>query len=282
MLNETVMKPRTIGATLLLLSGLGAYVACIPHPKEDYDDFLARTEDARAPLPIEDSGPVDSSAPTETIEGLYYGSCLSSLSLGDLNKVLRFYTELKFVPGAAGATGVLDIKFSPLKGVNLSGGNPVPEPPSSVSRGQTFGDPFGVTTQPVSTTGKFRVLFRKVVLDPNTNPISGRSITIEDVTFEGVLGGSSAGPVADAGAPADTGAGDPDATTEAGPNPPADAAVAPGARSRFCAALGGQVVSPIQQPLDPKTDFCVFVPVKEGDPVPDVKREDYKCALPAN
>jgi len=279
-LNETVMKPRTIGAAVLLVSGLGAYVACIPHPKEDYDDFLARTEDARAPLPKEDSGPVDSSAPTETIEGLYYGSCLSSLSLGDLNKVLRFYTEVKFVPGPAGANGTLDIKFSPMKGVNLNGGNPQPEPPSSVSRNQTFGDPFGVTAQPVRPTGRFRVLFRNVLLDPNTNPISGRPIQIEDVTFEGVFGGSSPAPVADAGPVADTGAGDPDATTDSGPNPPADSGAPSQARSRFCAALGGQVVSPIQQPLNPETDFCIFVPVNEGAAVPDIKREEYKCALP--
>lgn len=286
MLNETVMKPRTIGAALLLVSGLGAYVACIPHPKEDYDDFLARTEDARAPIPKEDSGPVDSSAPTDTIEGVYFGSCLSSLSLGDLNKVLRFYTVIKYVPGPAGSNGALDIAFTPLKGVNLSGGNPVPEPPSSVSKGQTFGDTFGTTGSSVSQSGKFRVLFKRVLLDPNTNPISGRPIEIEDVTFEGLISASAA-PVVDAGPGVDASdAGtdpdaDPDATVaDAAPPPPADAGG--DKRPRFCAALGGYVVSPIKQPLNPETDFCVFIPAVEGGPVPEIKREEYKCALPAN
>ena len=160
-------------------------VACIPHPKEDFEDFLARTEDARAPLPKEDSGPIDSSAPTETIEGLYFGSCLSGLSLGDLAKVLRFYTEVKFTPDPSG--GKLNIKFSPMKGVDLSSGNPVPTPPSGMNKNQLFGAPFGAENAPVSPAGRFKVVFPEVTLDPNTNPISGRPIKIQNVTFEGVL-----------------------------------------------------------------------------------------------
>ncbi len=279
------MKPRTIGVGLLLATGLGIFVACIPHPKEDYDEFLERTADARAPLPPVDSGPVDSTAPTEVIEGLYFGSCLSSLSLGDLNKVLRFYTQVKFQPGtAASPGGKLDIKYTPLKGVDLSSGNPVPTPPDSVSQGQTRGDPFGVLESPVTPQGRFKVAFAKIVLDKEANPISGRPIEIENVTFEGVFSASASTPT-DSGVPVDAQASDAETDGgEAGPPPaPVDASpppITPGARPRFCAALGGFVTSPIRQPLDATTDFCVFVPVKEGDKVPEVKKEEYKCALP--
>ena len=259
------MKPRTIGAGLFFATGLGIFVACIPHPKEDYDEFLERTGDARAPLPKEDVGPVDSTAPTEAIEGLYYGSCLSSLSLGDLNKVLRFYTEVRFVPGTSG--GKLDITFSPLKGVDLSSGNPVPVPPDSVSRGQVRGDSFGAKESPVTGQGRFRVVFPKAVIDKDANPISGRPIEIENVAFEGVFSAGASGP-SDGGGPgadaqgtdAESDGGEAGATADAGAPP-----VIPGGRSRFCATLGGYVTQPIRQPLDSTTDFCVFVPVKEGD-----------------
>lgn len=277
------MKPRTIGVGLLLATGFGIFVACIPHPKEDYDEFIERTADARAPIPKEEAGPVDSTAPTEAIEGLYFGSCLSSLSVGDLNKVLRFYTEVRFLPGATG--GKLDIKFTPLKGVDLSSGNPVPVPPDSVSKSQVFGDPFGVTGSDVTPAGRFRVSFPKVTIDKNANPISGRAIEIENVTFEGVFSATAGpAPVVDAGGTDAQAALDADTDGgEAGPPAPVDAApppVTPGARPRFCATLGGYVVQPIRQPLDNTTDFCVFVPVKEGDPVPVIKREEYKCVLP--
>jgi hypothetical protein len=275
------MKLRLIGVGAALTVGIGIFAACIPHPKEEYDDFLTRTESYRNKPPVEDdSGPIDAQAPTQAIEGLYFGSCLSSLSVGDLNKVLRFYTEIRFVPGTGG--GKLDIQFTPLKGVDLTSGNPVPVAPDNVSKGQTFGAPFGQKESPVSTTGRFKVLFPLVTIDKNANPISGRDITIENVTFEGLFSATASPPAADSGtADADTGDADPDAgTVDAAPQ--ADAGTTDGgagARPRFCAALGGYVTSPIRQPLDPGTDFCIFVPVKEGDPVPEVKREEYKCKL---
>ena len=276
------MKPRAIGLGLLLV-GIGVGVACIPHPKEDFEDFLARTEDARAPLPKEDSGPIDSSAPTEVIEGLYFGSCLSGLSLGDLAKVLRFYSEVKFTPDPSG--GKLNIKFSPMKGVDLSSGNPVPTPPSGMNKDQLFGAPFGAENAPVSPAGRFKVVFPEVTLDPNTNPISGRPIKIQNVTFEGVFSASPSAPVDAGPTPTpDAGAGDDGGDGgDSGVVPtPVDAStpVTPGGRPRFCATLGGFVVEPIRQPLDSSTDFCVFVPVKPGDPIPEIKREEYKCALP--
>jgi hypothetical protein len=276
------MKLRLIGVGAALTVGIGIFAACIPHPKEEYDDFLTRTESYRnKPTPEDDSGPIDAQAPTQAIEGLYFGTCLSSLSVGDLKKVLRFYTEVRFVPGAAG--GKLDIQFTPLKGVDLSSGNPVPVPPDNVSKGQTFGAPFGQKEADVSNTGRFKVLFPLVTIDKNANPISGREIMIQNVTFEGLFSATASPAATDAGtADADPGDADPDAG--AADATPADSGTTTtdggaSARPRFCAALGGYVISPIQQPLDPETDFCVFVPVKEGDPVPEVKREEYKCKL---
>ncbi len=193
---------------------------------------------ASVPVPVpppDAGGPGDSQAPTQEVTGIYFGSCLSALSVGDLNKVLRFYTEVRFVPDVAG--GKLDLQLTPMKGVDFASGQPVPTPPSSVSKSQAFGAPFGVKGSPVSPTGRFAVTFSSVVLDRNANPISGREITINDM----VLDGNFATP------------------------------------GRFCTTLQGKVTQPIVQVLDPAENVCVFVPVKDGDPVPEVKRAEYTC-----
>ncbi len=275
------MKRSLIGVGLALAAGVGLVVACIPHPAEDYEAFLERTTEYRKKPPVEDSGPVDAQAPTQEIKGVYFGSCLSALSVGDLNKVLRFYTEVRFVPGAGG--GKLDIEFTPLKGVDFATGQPVPTAPSAVSKSQVFGTPFGAKESPVDGAGVFEVGFAKVVIDKNANPISGREISIDNVFFKGRFSGGGEAPVADAGASTDAGAGEGGAGeggTPAEAGPPADAGTpAPGAQARFCATLKGSVTSPIVQYLDPTENFCIFVPVKDGDPVPEIKREEYKCKL---
>ena len=51
---------------------------------------------ASASAPSTDAGGSgDSLAPTQEVSGIYFGSCLSALAVGDLKKVLRFYTELR-------------------------------------------------------------------------------------------------------------------------------------------------------------------------------------------
>jgi len=276
-LDETVMKRSLFGVGVALALGVGFVVACIPHPSEDYADFLERTADYRKKPPVDDSGPVDAQAPTQAIEGIYYGSCLSALSVGDLNKVLRFYTEVRFVPGTGG--GKLDIQFTPLKGVDFSSGQPLPSPPAKVAKSETHGASFGTKGADVSSTGRFEVSFANVIIDKNANPISGREISIDAVFFRGLFsaGGGSPAPEADAAAP-DAAAGDAGAPADAGAPPPTDAGASAG-NARFCATLQGSVTVPIKQFLDPAENFCVFVPVKEGDAPPEVKRDEYKCKL---
>ncbi len=279
MLDESVMKRSLIGVGVTLALGVGFVVACIPHPSEDYADFLERTADYRKKPPVDDSGPVDAQAPTQAIEGVYYGSCLSALSVGDLNKVLRFYTEVRFVPGAGG--GKLDIQFSPLKGVDFSSGQPVPSPPAKVAKSETHGTPFGAKGADVSATGRFEVSFPNVIIDKNANPISGREISIDAVFFRGLFSAGGGAPVADAGAPDAApvdDAGEAGAPADAGA-PPAPTDAGSTGNARFCATLQGSVTVPIKQFLDPAENFCIFVPVKEGDAVPDIKREEYKCKL---
>jgi hypothetical protein len=133
----------------------------------------------------------------------------------------------------------------------------------------------------VSSTGRFEVSFANVVIDKNANPISGRDISIDAVFFRGIFsaGGGTPTPETDAAAPdaAVGDAGEAGAPADAGA-PPSDAGAAAG-NARFCATLQGRVTVPIQQFLDPAENFCIFVPVKEGDPPPEIKREEYKCKL---
>ena len=122
---------------LLASAAVAAFVACIPNPKGDFEDFLEEVGPFLDDGAVPEAGPVDSVAPTEAIEGLYYTACLAALSFGDLNKVLRFYTQTKFTPDAAGQGGTISIRLAPLKGWNTETASA--EPPASVARSEIRG-----------------------------------------------------------------------------------------------------------------------------------------------
>jgi hypothetical protein len=47
-------------------------------------------------------------------------------------------------------------------------------------------------------------------------------------------------------------------------------------KDRFCARLNGNVVQPIQLTLEPEKNICQFFPIKDGDPTPVLKIEDFQ------
>jgi hypothetical protein len=90
---------------LFVMLGLAACVT----PKDDYDDFIARTADARAalsivPEPMMDAGPREASLPDGGFEGTYFLSCLPTLSGGDVTKALNFQATLEVLPSADGGS----------------------------------------------------------------------------------------------------------------------------------------------------------------------------------
>lgn len=171
---------------LLASAAVAAFVACIPNPKGDFEDFLEEVGPFLDDGAVPEAGPVDSVAPTEAIEGLYYTACLSALSFGDLNKVLRFYTQTKFTPDAAGQGGTISIRLAPLKGWNTETASA--EPPASVARSEIRGPEVVAENVAVDARGGFVANVGKVELEREANPISGRAITLENVVFKGFFG----------------------------------------------------------------------------------------------
>jgi hypothetical protein len=91
----------------LLVTGVPLAVACVM-PKDDYEDFLARTADARAALLVEPtvdaSVVLEAALPEAGFGGTYYLSCLPALAQGDLKKTLNFQTTFQVVPAADGGS----------------------------------------------------------------------------------------------------------------------------------------------------------------------------------
>src|SRR3954451_5390186 len=85
--------------------------ACVD-PKGDFESYNDRTADFRKAPPPKDGGVVDSAPPVESVEGLYFGACLSKLAAGRIDRVLRFYTETKFTPNAGGGGGKISLKLT--------------------------------------------------------------------------------------------------------------------------------------------------------------------------
>jgi len=170
------MLSRSLTAALALALPLAAG-ACVD-PKQDFDAYNDRTTGFRETKPVDASVP-ETAPPTESFEGLYFGACLSTLAAGRIDRVLRFYTEVKFKPDATGGTGKLTLKITALKlGPNLGA-------PPTVSKDQTVGQSYAVTDTPTTAAGVFAADFGTVSIPGASNPISQRDITVEMTSLPG-------------------------------------------------------------------------------------------------
>lgn len=209
--------------------------ACV-NPQGDFDNYADKTAPYRE-NGAKDAAAPDAAPPTEAVQGLYFGSCLSTLAFFRLDRVLRFYTQTTFTPDASGGGGHLVMKLTPLKlGPTVNG---VSSPPTTVSQSETVGSTFTLDS-PTTPQGSYSGSLGEVTVPGAANPISGRDIVIEGTALAGRF-----------------------------------------AKERFCGQLSGNVVKPVPVTLNGPENTCIFVPVKEGDPPPDIKLEDYQagCAL---
>jgi hypothetical protein len=221
------------------ISALAAFVACIPNPQGDYDDYLERTKNETAPTNGggESDASIDTRPPEEAVESLYVGICVTALAARDPNQALRFYTETKFVPDPAGG-GKLTMNVAFLRGWDTA--NNTYTSPTSVSKSETRGATVVVTDAPVAAgDGRFTAVLGTVNLPGEANSVSGRDAVIEDTTLEGRFGGGD----------------------------------------RFCSTLGGQLTVPYSFTFDPAANTCLFVKVNEGDPLPAIDSNEFVCAL---
>ena len=168
-----------MGPALAVVSVAGVLFACIPHPKDDFEDYTDRTGSFRPTNTPKDAEIPDTAPPTMAVEATYFGACLSQLAAGRIDRVLRFYTETKFTPDASGGTGKLTLKIPAMKLGPNSG------PPASFSKSENVGMTFAVNDQPVDAKGVYPADLGTVSIPGSSNPISGRDIVIENVKLPG-------------------------------------------------------------------------------------------------
>jgi hypothetical protein len=160
---------------VVLAGGVAMSTACIPDPHGDFDDYVEKTAPFRKTI---EAGVIDSAPPTTAVEGLYFGACLSKLAAGRIDRVLRFYTETKFTPDAAGGTGKLQLKLTAMK---LGPGNTAPP---TVSKDQWTGNTYTIDTT-TNAQGVYTANLGTVNIPANANPISGRDIIVENAAVPG-------------------------------------------------------------------------------------------------
>lgn len=157
-------------ALAVALTAMGA--ACIPHPSADFEDYQEAIKDSKAP--VVDAAVFDAAPPpTEAVEGIYYGACLTELALSQIDKVFNFYTVTKFTPEAAGG-GRLTLTLLPLK---VESG----KPPAVFSKAGGVGAEIATpaaTAPNVTAAGKFTISLATVAVPGAANPISGSDAEI--------------------------------------------------------------------------------------------------------
>lgn len=151
--------------------------ACI-HPKDDYDDWLARTADARAARPTIDAGAFEAGPLDTPFEHDYFMACLPALASGDATKALLFQSHVKFTPSAGGG-GTLDFTNTPLRA-------------KTTDFTATVGDVAAVTGSAVTADGHADVVFGATTIPAAANAATGTDVMFQDSTLHLLIGNDSA------------------------------------------------------------------------------------------
>lgn len=168
---------RLLGCLGLLTAGLAVSWACIPHPEKDFEDYqdrIASFPKAQVEASVFEAAP----PPTQAVDGIYYGACLSELAFGQPSKVFNFYTKTKFTPAENGNPAKLELSIQPLKVENA-------QPPATVSLAGAVGSPIPAPAAPVDSAGKYKLELGTVNVPGTANPISGSDVIIEVATLQG-------------------------------------------------------------------------------------------------
>lgn len=165
-----------VGLAGVFLAVVGSY-ACIPDPGGDFDDYQGRV----AALPKgPDIGSFDgSAAPTETVEALYYGACMSELAFNDPNQVFNFYTQTKFTPNASG--GTLELTIAPLATNGRA-------PPPTISKAGIVSDVVVSPPTAVDQEGRYKSELGIVAFPGTANPITQSDVKLVKVALQGRFG----------------------------------------------------------------------------------------------
>ncbi len=111
------------------------------------------------------------------VDGVYFGACLTTLAAGRIDRVLRFYSEVKYTPDTGG-NATVELKLTALK---LGPNNTAPP---TVSKSETVGNTY-TTTRSAAPRGIYQAPLGNVTVPGAANPISGRDILIEQAAAPG-------------------------------------------------------------------------------------------------
>ena len=124
-------------------------------------------------------GGLDAAKPTQPVEGIYFGACLSRLAAGRVDRVFRFYTEVKYTPIAPDGKATLELRLTALE---LGAGNTAPP---TVSKSATVGQTYAIPKASLSPGGVYAGPLGTMIIPGAANPISGREVIIEQATVPG-------------------------------------------------------------------------------------------------
>jgi hypothetical protein len=110
-LKWSTLRQVTAAGPLALVWPSLSMAGCVD-PKQDFDDWVGRTADARAVTPPSDAAVSDSALPAAGFQGTYLMACLSSLNPNPAQALL-FRADLRFTP-APGGGGTFDFTQTPL------------------------------------------------------------------------------------------------------------------------------------------------------------------------
>lgn len=111
------------------------------------------------------------------------------------------------------------------------------QPPPTVTMADAVGSEITTPAADVAETGRFRLELGTIHVPGSANPISGGDIEILEAFLDGRF-----------------------------------------AEERICARLGGRLTQPAAaaRTLDPPLNICQFVPIKDGDSMPEFTKADFQ------
>jgi hypothetical protein len=157
-------RGAAFGGTAAALAVALVMPGCVD-PQSDYNDWLARTADARAGGSIIDVGATDGGLPDGGFTGTYAMACSTSVNPGAKDATI-FTSTMTYTPNASGG-GTLIFQNQPLV-------------VGATTLTQTVGNPSNNQPVPITSDGKGTLVYGPVIIPGAANPVTGG-----DVVFSG-------------------------------------------------------------------------------------------------
>ena len=170
---KTSAKRLAIGSTVF---GVGFLLvgACV-NPRQQYDDYLDRTADARGGIAVVSDASFEGSAPGGGFTATYSLVCYPHL-FSNVAQSLELAAMITFVPDGSGG-GTISGALTPLRGM-------------ATLLSDAVGPPFATWTAPVDAQAQFDIdLGNNLTLPAASNPVQPAPIVFATAHLQGILVG---------------------------------------------------------------------------------------------